>query len=199
MKTLPYVFSTVLVMWSALVLPARAQFFPIPELVGPAPEYGSGITVNFDLGQEFKEVREVILLIEATTTPLTVMSCGTIAQPEPCEVRRIPVGFYARLDDPDAGFLSAVVDGFRSDRPVRKSGVFNQVFVDFDLDSLRDGKGELTLFWNQIYFLTGTAPLRDSLPSGEILDAVLIIDGTPIKHRKNMKGRNYRRWKRSRH
>ena len=173
---------------------AHAQFFQIDGLTGPAPAYGSGKTVSFDLGQEFDEVREIVLLIEATTTPLTVISCGSLAAPEPCAERLVPVGFLARIDDPNAGFLSAEVDGFRPDRAVRNAGVFNQVFLEFDYDSLRDGKGELTLFWNRLFFPTGTAPLRDRLPEGEILDAVLVVDGTPAPKRTP----RWRWWRRAR-
>lgn len=183
---------------SVLLLPltADAQFFRIDELIGPAPQYGSGTTIEFDLGREFTEVREVVLLIEAIVTPLTVISCGSISNPEPCTERLLHVGFFARIDDPDAGFLSAEVEGFRSDRAVRNAGAFNQVFLDFDYASLRDGKGELTLYWNAPLFTTGASSRRDLLPSGEILDAVLVVDGTPARKLKPRRRwwRNPKRW-----
>ena len=77
-------------------------------------------------------------------------------------------------------------------------GVFSRIFVDFDLDFLRDGQGELTLFWNQVFFPTGMGSRSDSLPSGEILDAVLVVDGTPVETHPREKRRRNREWGRQR-
>ena len=93
-------------------------------------------------------------------------------------------GIETHLIEPPSPPVTAWLDAL-ADRPRHAAAVVS------DLDSLRDGKGELSLFWNQIFFFTGTAALRDRLPEGEILDAVLIVDGTPY----SKKDRKWK-WKR---
>ena len=167
--------------------PATADFFGValPELIGPAPVYGGAqIVVPFDFGQEFDRVDNVMLMIEATTTPLVIGACETPV--EPCPLQVVPVGFIARL-----GRTTAVVEGFRGPdavqpptlpqpRPRKQAGVFGRDFGDFTFDDLVDGSGSLEISWNAVATAGGaTDGLSSRLPTGTILDAVLIIEGAP--------------------
>ena len=163
--------------------PVRAQFFSLPELVGPAPTYGdSPIEFDFDLGQEFGEVDDVLLMLEATVTSLTYESCGTINDPEPCELRVVHPGFHIQLEGPDRSRTYAVVDDFRS-FPKMRAGVFQRSFIEFSFDHLRDGMGTLSFGWSQLQFIPEQIIRNFTPPTGSITDAVLIVNGTPLPGR----------------
>ena len=201
---------------------ARAEFFgiPLPELVGPAPVYGGPpIEVPFDFGQDFEHVENVLLMVEATVTPLVVESCGPLGQPQPCEQRVFNLGFFVQLDGPVFESTTTVVDDFRGPFPVqpptstqpfpkKRAGVFGRSFGDFSFDHLTDGSGTLRVWWNQILFSQGNTegapqragatssavPIGNSIlvpgdgnwsrgiqpPTGTIIDAVLIVEATPL-------------------
>jgi hypothetical protein len=202
--------------------PASAEFFgiPLPELVGSAPVYGGPpIEVPFDFGQEFEEVENVMLMMEATVTPLVYESCGvTWDEAVPCERRIVNVGFLVELGGPGLDRTTAVVEGFREPFPVqpptstqpnpkKQVGVFGRSFGDFSFDHLTVGSGTLRVWWNGISFAYGNtegAPERAGptsseaigssilvpgdgnwspgiqSPTGTIIDAVLIVEATPL-------------------
>lgn len=183
--------------------PARAEFFGIelPELIGTAPVYGGpAIEVPFDFGQGFEHVENVIVMIEATTTPLVVLSCGGVTPV--CSRLAVNLGFLAQLDGPDLNHTTALVEGFRPDLPTKQAGVFGKLFLDFSFDHLTDGSGTLRVWWNQVLFAhdtsragaTGSADIDNAIlvpgdgslspgiepPTGTITDAVLIVEATPL-------------------
>jgi len=202
--------------------PARAEFFgiPLPELVGPAPVYGGPpIEVHFDFGQDFEHVENVMLMMEATVTPLVYESCGaTWSEALSCEQRVANVGFFVELDGPGLDRTTTVVDDFRGPFPVqpptstqpfpkKRVGVFGRSFGDFSFDHLTDGSGTLRVWWNGILFFAGniegeppragatsSAAIGNSIrvpgdgnwsrgiqpPTGTIIDAVLIVEATPL-------------------
>ena len=132
---------------TAILVPtnARGEFFSLPELIGPAPIYNVSepIVVQFDLGREFTEVHDVLLMLEAIVTPLTFQYCGTSYDPQPCELRVVNSGFLVRLDDPIGFDTYASIEGFRSNLPTKNAGVFQRSFLDFSFDHLRDGQATL--------------------------------------------------------
>ncbi len=178
MKSFERALMTLLLLQFAFSHEARADFFAIPDLVGSAPVYNVPIVVDFDLGQEFAEVRSVLLMLQATVTPLTYQNCGTIGEPHPCELEVVNTGFLARLESPNQDSTTAVIGDFRS-YPLRRAGVFERVFLEYSFDHLLDGTGTITLFWNGVSFTDDRIIQDFHPPTGEITDAVLIVDGTP--------------------
>jgi len=216
----------ILVLLSGSSNPAAAEFFGIslPDLIGPGPVYRDGpIEIDFDFGQEFEQVDNVLLMIEATVTPLVIQSCGSLNDPQSCERRVFNLGFLARLEGPQFNSTTTVLDGFRRDYPLKRSGVFGRAFVDFSFHHLTDGAGTLKVWWNGVLFLNpvlleiepqldetagdlglSESGIRDSgtvLPTATITDAVLIIEATPIATQvpERWRARGWRRWGRHRH
>jgi hypothetical protein len=206
--------------------PAAAEFFGIslPELIGPGPVYPGGpIEIDFDFGQEFEQVDNVVLMIEATVTPLVVPLCGISNDPDPCERRVVNLGFLALLEGPELNSTHAVVDDFRG-YPLKRAGVFQRGFGDFSFRHLTGGSGTVKVWWNMIAFLdpliveivresgetTGLlAPAGNGIlgpgiepPTATITDAVLIIEATPAAvevPEQRQAPRGWRRWSRRRH
>jgi hypothetical protein len=94
---------------------------PLPELVGPAPPYGGPpIVVSFDFGCEFEHVENVLIMMQATVTPLVLGPC--VATPSgsatECDRQIYHLGFVLQLDGPPFQSTTGVVEGFeRSSTP----------------------------------------------------------------------------------
>ena len=150
---------------------------PLEELLGPFP--GSSpccaVTVDFDFGERFSEVNAVWLEVEATVTPETFMSCGTIFDPLPCtEVTRW-IGFFAVMDAPE--IIYTVLEGY-SDVVHRDVNIFGP--EHHSVAFLKQGRGSLVFWWNRIHGFPENV-IRDRVaPTAEITDAWLIIDAVPL-------------------
>ena len=112
--------------------------------------------------------------------------CGTSFDPQPCVHEIQLLGFFATMDKEDSPNLGGVwTDGlnFSDDfRALEGSGVdvapFNNTQVGWDF--LLDGQGSLTLFWNRAFGNPDRIIRNVIEPSGEIFDARLIVEGTPV-------------------
>lgn len=163
-----------------------AFVFPIPDLVGNVPRYPAPI--NLDLGVSFSDIRDVFIVIEATTTPFRYGLCPLSATPASCDTTVIPGDFLVFLEGPGrpgSDVTWAVVEGFRDSYPRRQSAVFQRPFLDFNFDHLNDGTATLRLTWNSPSFLQ-SVPILQFLPrnyqpaTGEITAAELVVVGTPL-------------------
>ena len=153
---------------------------PLPELVGPAPEYsGLPIEADFDFEREFEHVEQVLLLLEGHATPFSFEACGLMDDPQPCEFHSDYMGFIAFLFGPPLGGTWAVIDGFE-DAPSLRVGVIDRPISSLSFDHLRDGRGTISLSWNGIGFIPELIVKNFVPPTGTISDAFLIIEAVPV-------------------
>lgn len=158
----------------------------LPDLVGPFPSgYEPGPVASFDFEQEFLAIQGAWLEVEARVTALQFERCGTLSNPQPCvRVVRL-IGFFSLMDkegSPNPGFVFSDGLVFWDDpSALEASGTdtvpFKNPLVGWDF--LLDGRGSLTLFWNDIYFIDDII-IDVSEPGGEIFAARLILDATPV-------------------
>jgi hypothetical protein len=161
---------------------------PLPDLTGEVdflPSTG-GREASFDVGLGFSEIQTVWVVVEAQVFAKEFDVCGTVFDPQSCVHEIQLLGLFAIMDIEDSPSLITVFsDGlsFSDDfRALEGSGVdvapFNNTLVGWDF--LLDGQSSLTLFWN------GALGNPDRIfgnviqPSGEIFNARLIIEGTPV-------------------
>lgn len=159
---------------------------PLPDLVGSVG-YPAAIETSFDFGQQFSSIENVWIEVEAQVSALQLDICGTVFNPQPCAHQIFLLGFFAQLHTEGFPQFSTIPSGglsFGDLRDLEGSGTdsapFNDQFVNSDFQFLLDGKGSLTLFWNDV---SGDPDLiiRNVIPpSGEILNARLIIEATPV-------------------
>lgn len=161
---------------------------PLPGLLGAVdftPSSG-GKDAIFDFDQQFSEIENVWIEVEAHVFAREFDVCGTTFDPQSCVHEVQLLGFFARLDKEDSAALGTVFsDGlsFSDDfRALEGSGVdvapFNNSLVGWDF--LLDGEGKLLLFWNRALGNPDRIIQNVIEPSGEIVSARLIIEGTPI-------------------
>jgi len=163
---------------------------PLPELVGvidflPAQP---GRAASFDFGLQFSDIESVSLEIEAHVVAETFDFCGSISNPQPCVNKPQLLGFVARLDEQDHPVLGSIITfpglNFSDDIHVpQASGVVVSSFKNIILpewDFLLDGEGSLVLFWNAVGETADQIRLNFTDPSGEILNARLILEGTSV-------------------
>lgn len=160
----------------------------LPDLVGEVdflPSTG-GREASFDVGLGFSEIESVWIEVEAQVFAKEFDVCGTVFDPQPCVHVVQLLGFFAIMDKEDSpSLLTVFSDGlsFSDDfRALEGSGVdvvpFNNRLVGWDF--LLDGQGSLTLFWNGAAGIPERRIRNVIQPSGEIFNARLIIEGTPI-------------------
>jgi hypothetical protein len=160
---------------------------PLPGLVGVVdflPSTG-GKEASFDLGQQFSEIQNVWIELEAHVFAREFDVCGTTFDPQPCVHEVQLLGFFAIMDEDSSNPGLVWSDGlsFSDDfHALEGSGVdvapFNNTLVGWDF--LLDGTGSLTLFWDSALGNPDRIILNVVEPSGEIINARLIIEGTPI-------------------
>ena len=160
---------------------------PLPDLVGVVdflPSFG-GREASFDFGQQFSEIQNVWIEVEAQVFAQEWDRCGTIFDPQPCVHEFQLLGFLSIMDDEDSptiGFVFSDGLSFGDFGAPEGSGVdvvpFNNPLVGWDF--LLDGEGSLTLFWNTAFHFPDDIILNRIDPSGEIFNARLIVEGTPI-------------------
>jgi hypothetical protein len=161
---------------------------PLPDLVGVVdfiPSTG-GEEATFDFGQQFSEIQNVWIEVEAQVFAQEYDVCGTLLDPQSCVHQVHLLGFFARMDKEDSPALGTVwSDGLSfsdGSSPFEGYGVdvarFNNPLVGWDF--LLDGEGSLTLYWNRELGNPDRIIINVIEPSGEIFDARLIIEGTPI-------------------
>jgi hypothetical protein len=161
---------------------------PLSDLVGVVdfiPSFG-GREAAFDVQQQFSAIENVWIEVEAQVFAREFDVCGTAFDPQPCVHEVQLLGFLALMNKEQSPRLGTVFsDGLSySDdfRALEGSGVdvarFNNALVGWDF--LLDGKGSLTLYWNQAFGDPDRIIRNVIEPSGEILGARLIIEGTPI-------------------
>ena len=159
---------------------------PLPDLVGVFDASGGGKAASFDFNQQFSEIENVWIEIEAHVFAVEFEYCGTINYPEPCVHQVVLVGFYALLDTeghPVHPHQQSETLSFGDRDALEGWGVdivpFSVRFVQ-DFDHLLDGEGSLTLFWNRLLFFPEAVVFNFIDPSGEIFSARLLVEGTPI-------------------
>lgn len=185
MRRLTFVALLILLPGTALSLSFSV---PLPDLVGVV-DFSTleGKEASFDVGQQFSEIENVWIEIEARVLAEQFDVCGTFFDPQPCVHEVQVLGFVAQMDTEGFPIFSTVhSDGlsFGNLRDLEGSGTgiapFNDQFVNSDFQFLLDGEGSLTLFWNVLFGDPDRIILNYMEPSGEIFNARLIIDGTPI-------------------
>ena len=157
---------------------------PLPDLVGSVG-YPAAIEANFDFGQQFSQIENVWIEIEAKVFAGQFDVCGTVSNPQPCVHEVILLGFFARLDKEDTPALGTVFSeglSYSDDRhALEGSGVDTGAFnARLGFDFLLDGRGSLTLFWNDISGDPDRIIENVILPSGEIFNARLAVEGSPV-------------------
>lgn len=173
----------------ALPGPALGESFslPLPDLVGEVdfPTSGPGKEAHFDFGRRFSEIHDVWIEVEAHVFAGEFDVCGTTFNPQPCVHEVQLLGFFATLDEEEYAAPGTVFsDGlsFGDFRALEGSGVdvavFNNQLVGWDF--LLDGEGTLTLFWNTVLGDPDRIIMNPVEPSGEILDARIIVEATPV-------------------
>lgn len=181
----------ILVIAAMIVVPSSSTAMivsiPLPGAVGEIDfsRSSGGRDVAFDFGHRFSEIASVSIEINARMYSLEYDVCGTVLDPQPCFHQTIQAGLAILLDTEGSPGFETVLSGVSfSDDPhvFEASGVAAGQFTNnrTGWQFLGDGRGRLTIFWN----CCGINP--DSLvqnviePRGEIFDARLIVDGTPI-------------------
>lgn len=162
---------------------------PLPDLVGAVdflPSTG-GREASFDFGQQFSSIENVWIEVEAHVFAREFDVCGTIFNPQPCVHEVQLLGFFAQLDTEGFPRFSTIPSGglsFGDFRDLEGSGTdsapFNDQFVSSDFQFLLDGEGSLTLGWNSALGNPDRIIQNVIEPSGEIFNARLIIEATPI-------------------
>lgn len=156
---------------------------PLPDLVGEVG-YPAAIEASFDFGQQFSEIENVWIEVEARVFAGQFDVCGTFFDPQPCVHEVLLLGFVARLDKEDTpafGTVSSEGLSFGDFRALEGYGIDSAAFGKrLGFDFLRDGKGSVTLFWNDALGNPDRIIQDVILPSGEIYNARLIIEGSPI-------------------
>lgn len=162
----------------------------LDELIGPISfvELESQ-RVEFELDQEFSEIESVWIEIEAHVYAKQFDACGTPLDPQPCTRVVHLLGLIAIFDKEDNPSPFTVVSeplefGDLSDLEGQgrvRSLVRDDLSADPPVgwDYLLDGSGAFTLFWNPIATFPDLITMNGVPPSGEIIDARLIIEGTP--------------------
>lgn len=158
---------------------------PLPGLVGVV-DFSTleGKAASFNFGQQFSEITNVSIEIEAQVFAREFDVCGTTFDPQPCVHEIELLGFFSFMDEnsPEPGFVWSDGLSFGDFRALEGSGVdvaaFNNTLVGWDF--LHDGEGSLTLFWNVALGDPDRIITNVIEPSGEIFSARLIIEGTPI-------------------
>ncbi len=161
---------------------------PLTDLVGPVDFFPStgGREAQFDFEQQFAEIQNVWIEVDAMVRARSFDVCGLAFDPQPC-VRVIQLlGFAATMDKEDSPNLGLVFsDGlsFSDDiHALEGSGlsiaIFNNTLVGWDF--LLDGEGSLTLFWNRLLGNPDRIIQNVIEPSGEIFGARLIVEAVPI-------------------
>lgn len=160
---------------------------PIPDLIGAADStfFIEGKEASFDFGQQFSHIENVWIEVEARVFAQQFDVCGTIFDPQPCVHEIQLLGFFAHLDEeefPRPGTVSSRGLSFSDDfRALEGHGTDSAVFLPFgDWDFLLDGEGSLILFWNNTSGDPDRIIQNFVAPSGEIINARLIVEGTPI-------------------
>ena len=160
---------------------------PLPDLVGVVdfPTIGSGKKASFNFGQQFSDIQNVWIGVEAQVFAREFDFCGTLFDPQPCVHETQLLGFWALMDDEDSpitGFVLSDDLSFGDFRALEGSGgrvaPFNNPVVGWDF--LLDGAGSLTLFWNAELVFPDQIIRNVIEPSGEIFNARLFIEGTPV-------------------
>lgn len=170
---------------SAGALTFRTPINGLVGTVGFTPSSG-GQDASFDFGREFVDIENVWIEIEANATARQFDVCSDPLDPNSCVHTVQLLGFFARLDkegSPILGTVSSEGLSFSNDfSALEGSGtdvaLFNNLNVGWDF--LLDGQGRLTLFWNRA--LGDPDRLIQNLvePTGQIISAHLIVEGTPI-------------------
>lgn len=181
----------------------QAFSIPLPELVGPVAFPGdlAGIQVDFDLEREFSDIERVIIILRAVGTPALVQTCTSgqswiwddeleaWRQPDlECETKITPIDLIASLEGETTEQHTRTTVGDFRDYALERAGVFQRSFGTFSFDQLKDGRGSLTLWWNLPLSGGGRTSTIVQPPSIEILEAVLLVEGTPaqVKPRKRI-------------
>jgi len=161
---------------------------PLKDLVGEVgfmPATG-GQVVAFDAHQQFSAIESVSIEIEAHVKAREFDVCGTAFDPQPCVHEIQLLGFFARLDkegSPILGTISSEGLTFSEDfRALEGYGIDSALFRNTRIgwDFLLDGRGAVTVFWNSALGNPDRIILNYKDPSGVIISARLIIEGTPI-------------------
>jgi len=160
---------------------------PLPELVGVVDfTLTTGTEASFDFGQRFSSIENVWIEVEAHVFAHEFDVCGTVIDPQPCEHVIQLLGFFSLMDIEDSPILGFVFSGglsFSDDLEVLEaSGTAISEFTNTSVgwDFLLDGQGSLTLFWNGTLGDPDRIILNVIEPSGEIFNARVIVEGTPI-------------------
>jgi hypothetical protein len=160
---------------------------PLPDLVGVVDfTLTTGKEASFDFGQPFSSIQNVWIEVEAQVFAHEFDVCGTVFDPQPCEHVIQLLGFVSLMDIEDSPVLGIVFSGglsFSDDLEVLEaSGTAISEFTNTSVgwDFLLDGQGSLTLFWNGTLGDPDRMILNVIEPSGEIFNARLIVEGTPV-------------------
>lgn len=172
---------------AALILllsgPSSAATFsaPIPALVGPLrPPDSEGHEGVFDFGFEFSEIESVSIEIEARIIAQEREVCGALP---PCASRRELLALFAEMNIEDSTTFGIVLsdelvfgdiledpEGFGTE-----SAIFRNTLIGWTF--LLDGEGLIKVFWNVPHGIPGRIVKQ---PSGEILSARIIVQGTAV-------------------
>jgi hypothetical protein len=160
----------------------------LPDLVGEVDFFPSSGNreASFDVGLGFSEIQNVWIVVEAEVFAQEYDYCGTLFDPKPCVHVFNHVGFFAIMDKEDSPNLGSVFSwglSFSDDENALEGygvdvAVFNNQLVGWDF--LLDGQGSLKLYWHAPAFLSHVIIHSVIDPSGEIFNARLIIEGTPV-------------------
>ena len=170
-------------------VPCAAAVFsaPIPDLVGALdPPGAGGRHANFDVGQQFSEIQNVWLEIEAHVVAREFDYCGTWSNPQPCAHVINLVGLFADMDEQESEAPGLIFtlgglsfgEGDAPEATGTATAIFSNPLIGWDF--LLDGESGLTVHWNAGAFRLDQLILNMTQPSGEIIDARIIIQGTPV-------------------
>jgi hypothetical protein len=194
MRLLPLVAALTFLPGIAMAEPGECDQFttfcvPLPDLVGVIdfPDDGPGREAAFEVGQQFSEIENVWIEVEARVFAKEFDVCGTWFDPQPCVHEVQLLGFVGRFDTEGHPLFSALHSkglSFGAFRNLEGAGTdsapFDDQFVQSGFQFLFDGEGSLTLFWNTVLGHPDRIILNVVEPSGEIFSARLIIEGTPV-------------------
>ena len=160
---------------------------PLPDLVGVidfTPSSG-GREASFDFGQQFSEIQNVWIEVEAQVFAREFDVCGTAFDPQPCTHVVQLLGFFVRIDEQESAAPGTIFTGLSYSDDIEAlegSGIDTAIFSNrlIGWDFLLDGESSLTLFWNPLLGNPDRIIQNVIEPSGEIFDARLIIEGTPV-------------------
>lgn len=161
---------------------------PLPDLIGVVDfDTSSGKQVGVDAGQQFSAIQNVWIEVEAHVFAQEFDVCGTVFDPQSCVHEVQLLGFLGSLDTEDHPVFSSqssdglsfgpfdALDGYGID-----VARFSDEFIQSGFNYLLDGEGTLTLFWNRALGNPDRNITNVIDPSGEILNARLIIEGVPL-------------------